>query len=1358
MTATSLSLSHSGTFTFILQDFALSASPAGVTANSGTAGGSTLTATSVNGFAGTVALSATVSPSTGLTCTISPSNVPLGTSGSATLSCNGSAGSYAVTVTGNSGSLSHTSTVTYFVQDFSITVSPLTITFSGGQAGTATVTVTSLNGFTGAVALTTTVSPSIGLSCTMSPGSITLGTLGTSTLSCGGSVGLYTVTVGGGSGLLSHSATVTYTVQDFTLVASPVSVSVNAGIVGSSTITLTAVSGFVGSVSISSSVAPSSGLTCSLAPVSVTLGSSGGSTLSCSGSAGLYDVTVTGTSGPLSHQAKVTYTIQDFTITSAPATVTAYAGNPGSSTVTVTSLNGFAANVGLAATVSPSIGLSCSLNPSTVALSTSGTTTLTCNGSVGSYTVTVTGTSAGLSHSALVVYTVQDFTLSVGPASVTIPSGAPGSSTLVVTGVNGFTGTVALSTSVNPTPGPTCATTPAGVVLSSSTASGTSVLSCNGNLAGNYIVTISGTSNGISHVGTVTIQITDFAMSANPISVSAVAGTASSSTVSVTQANGFTGVVTLVQSSSPSAGLTCNLNPSSVTVGSSVSTSSLFCTGSPGSAGVYFVTITGTSGQLSHSATVTVTVQDFTLTSSATSISINAGASGTSTITVASQNLFNGVVSLTASFAPSTGLSCTLNPTNVTPTAGGSSTSTLACTSTTAVTYTVTVTGTSGSLTHSATVLLAVQDFVVSPNPLSVGVNAGAQGASVITAVPLNGWSGTVSLSATAPVSGLTCNLSLTSISGSTPSTLSCAGIAGTYSVLISGNSGSLSHSATVSYTVRDFTLVASSPSVTVDAGSVAQSPIVLSPSFGFTGTVSLTLSVSPSTGLGCNLDSTILTLGSSGTAMLSCSGSAGVYTVTISATSTGLSRTTAVLVTVQEPIIRTSPDSVSVSAGTFGNSTITLAGQNGFTRTVSLSQPSISPSSGLRCQLSTTVVTIVSGNPSSVTLSCKGSTAGIYHVTVTADFGGSPPPRSVVVVYTIQDFTVDANPLTVTLNSASAGQTNVTVTSQNGFTGSIPLSASVNPSTGLTCNLASPTVNLQLSGTRGLSCTGKAGTYIVTVTGAIGSLSHSVVITYKVQDFVISPSPTQVTIVSGSTGTTTITLTGQNDFNGNATLTASPMAGTELIAPVPTLGASNLILTIGVNASSTLTITSVGVTPGTYFVTVNATIASPTTGRLSHQISFSITVTPAPMIRIPSTLSVVAGSTIRFSVNVTDSDLSKTVTLTASGLPQGATFNTALGTGTFNGILSWAPSDSQASHDYNVTFTADDGHGGVAITQMTLHVNPRVQTPPLLSGSQYWFLGLAGFGVAVMTPLLLRIVRRTVSKGKTALLSNPDL
>ena len=33
----------------------------------------------------------------------------------------------------------------------------------------------------------------------------------------------------------------------------------------------------------------------------------------------------------------------------------------------------------------------------------------------------------------------------------------------------------------------------------------------------------------------------------------------------------------------------------------------------------------------------------------------------------------------------------------------------------------------------------------------------------------------------------------------------------------------------------------------------------------------------------------------------------------------------------------------------------------------------------------------------------------------------------------------------------------------------------------------------------------------------------------------------------------------------------------------------------------------------------------------------------------------------------------------------------------------------------------------------------------PLLSGSQYWFLGLAGFGIAVTTPL--RAIRRTIRR-----------
>ena len=88
---------------------------------------------------------------------------------------------------------------------------------------------------------------------------------------------------------------------------------------------------------------------------------------------------------------------------------------------------------------------------------------------------------------------------------------------------------------------------------------------------------------------------------------------------------------------------------------------------------------------------------DFSLAASPTSVS----GSGTSSISVGALNGFTGTVSLAASGAPS-GASATLSPTSVA--GSGSSTLTLAPGSAAAGTYPVTVTGTSGTLSHSASV------------------------------------------------------------------------------------------------------------------------------------------------------------------------------------------------------------------------------------------------------------------------------------------------------------------------------------------------------------------------------------------------------------------------------------------------------------------------------------------------------------------------------------------------------------------------------------------------------------------------------------------------------------------------------
>ncbi|HVH15543.1 MAG TPA: alkaline phosphatase family protein [Candidatus Angelobacter sp.] len=95
-------------------------------------------------------------------------------------------------------------------------------------------------------------------------------------------------------------------------------------------------------------------------------------------------------------------------------------------------------------------------------------------------------------------------------------------------------------------------------------------------------------------------------------------------------------------------------------------------------------------------------------------------------------------------------------------------------------------------------------NFSISANPTSVSLNAGSAGASTISVSPQNGFAGTVNLSVKTNSSNLSCSLSSTSISGgSGSSTLQCSSSVGAnYLATVDGTSGSISHSATVTYHV----------------------------------------------------------------------------------------------------------------------------------------------------------------------------------------------------------------------------------------------------------------------------------------------------------------------------------------------------------------------------------------------------------------------------------------------------------------------------------------------------------------------------------------------------------------------------
>jgi subtilisin family serine protease len=201
---------------------------------------------------------------------------------------------------------------------------------------------------------------------------------------------------------------------DFSISASPPSLTMTQGGTGTSTITVAASGGFAGSVGLTVSGCPTNA-TCSFSPQTVTSGGTSTLTVSTtnSTSTGAFTLNVTGTSGALNHATAVSLTVNpattpDFSISANPTSLTLTQGGTGTSTVTVAASGGFSGNVALAYSGCPT-GASCSLSPSLV--TSSGTSTLTVSTTsstnTGTFPVTVTGTSGSLSHATTVSITVN---------------------------------------------------------------------------------------------------------------------------------------------------------------------------------------------------------------------------------------------------------------------------------------------------------------------------------------------------------------------------------------------------------------------------------------------------------------------------------------------------------------------------------------------------------------------------------------------------------------------------------------------------------------------------------------------------------------------------------------------------------------------------------------------------------------------------------------------------------------------------------------------------------------------------------------------------------------------------------------
>jgi uncharacterized membrane protein len=309
-----------------------------------------------------------------------------------------------------------------------------------------------------------------------------------------------------------------------------------------------------------------------------------------------------------------------------------------------------------------------------------------------------------------------------------------------------------------------------------------------------------------------------FTLSDSPSSLTVTQGSSGTSTITVHDAGGFSGSVTLAASGLPS-GVTATFatNP---TTGTSVLTLTASATATTGTS---TVTITGTSGSLTATTTIALTVSstatpNFTISASPASLTVTQGSSGASTITITSTGGFSSATTLSASGLP-TGVTAAFSTNPVTPAANGTVTSTLTLTASATATTgaaTVTITGTSGSLTHSTTIALTVnaasatKNFTLSLSPSSFTIDDNGSVSTTLTITSVGGFHSAVSLSVNEFPTDVSATASANPITppanGSSKVTITWSASrrapTGTTTIELIGTSGSLTNEIPVTITV----------------------------------------------------------------------------------------------------------------------------------------------------------------------------------------------------------------------------------------------------------------------------------------------------------------------------------------------------------------------------------------------------------------------------------------------------------------------------------------------------------------------------------------------------------------------------
>ena len=849
-------------------DFSIFSNPGSLILQKGTSGTSSVFLNSLDGFNGTVTVTLS---SFDLNATPANSTVTLSPGGTASITITIQApqatqpGSYYIQIVATSGALSHFTQV--FVQvigpDFSIQANPAQLFIHAGESGQSTILLTSLNGFSGNITLTSSYFYIIGgpnatfgsspINVTLSPAAVTLTPGGTSSVILDvtsfpvATPQNFTIYISATGNNVTRFTSVFVSIigPTFSLSSNPDFLIMHPGDSSTATITATSINGFTGNVSLA--VASYFGISASLAPENVSLqpGSSSYSNLTItvpSGTpSGYYTIIVTGSAGTMARNVFVTVDViaPTFTIRASPIFMSLAAGTTGTAIISLTGFNGFADTINLASSSFPA-GLGTTIAPSEVTLNSTFTTTsavltitVPADSTSGFYDVNIVASTA--SHFENITVFVQvigpDFGLTASPSNLLIPPGGSATSTITISGLNGFNGTVSLFGYASAGPGVTASFSPENVTLTPSEPNATSTLTISvapGTYPGPYIITIIGSlatnSNATSLVHFATVVVTvpetpNFQMLVSTGLLFVVQGSSNQAVLTLTSLSGFSGNVTVTAEIIPQGP---TVAPSqtviTLTMNSTVETSLTVSAGDNTPPGIYTLVLNATSAGISHPNSIEIMVTarpDFSLSTTPAALIVQAGESASVTVNLSGLNGFVAVVQLFATVSPS-GVSAVPDPSTIQVLSDNLTQAGLIISTTTATSpgnYTIYLTGNSTSGSHTTSITLTVvprPDFILSSSASALIIQTGASATSSISVSPTGGFTGPVTLS-TIVQSGFTTSFSINPITGGAGTstltiTVGSSVAAGSYTLTVNGNSGSTTHSTTINVTVTTST------------------------------------------------------------------------------------------------------------------------------------------------------------------------------------------------------------------------------------------------------------------------------------------------------------------------------------------------------------------------------------------------------------------------------------------------------------------------------------------------------------------------------------------------------------------------